>query len=192
MELNQELFEQIGERLLKQAKMVRASYKYSEDEKMAQVAGVITPNGNVSMLSLLWRDNEEKRQKMRALCLTAKSVDALAVALITDSRWCDGVKFAEYFKIEPPTAATGEKFEEYQRNYLKILNRYGGSIKNLPRQLWNEAVIIALKGPGIKPRMFMASYVEGRRDTVEWLPPKPPSESYEVMINLLPDWWTVQ
>ena len=191
MELKQELFDEIGERLLRQAKLVRSSYRYSEDEKMAQAAAVITPDGDVSMVPLLWRDNREKYAKMKALCMTAKSVDALAVALISDSRWCDGQKFAAHFKMEPPPPNFGEDFDEYQRRYLQILQRHGGSIKNLPRQLWTDAVTVSLKGPGITPRVFMASYVEGRRDTVEWLPAR--TKDYDqTIINLLPDWWTVQ
>jgi hypothetical protein len=188
MELKQEMFDGIADNLLQTAKRIRGGYKYSEDEKMAQCAVLITPDGKLSMIPMLWSDTQEKHRKFRALYLTAKEADASAIALIADSRWLESPLFCEHFKIPTPLEIG---IEQFQKKYLEILRRYGGEIKNLPRYLWKEAVIVCIKGPGIEPRIRMAPYVEGRRDAVEWLPPRI-SDHDKSKIYMLPDWWTVQ
>jgi hypothetical protein len=186
----QENYEKLVEGLLWRAKKIRAQYKYSEDEKMAQCAGIVCDGFQPStMIPMLWKDEEEKRRMFLALSMTAKAADAKAVFLIADSRWTLSTAMCEHFNIKPPGK---NDFEEYKRIYGEVMKRYNFEIKRLPRHLWKEAVMVALKGPGIKPILRLASYVEGKRDSVEWLKNEPFEGNDFTQINLLPDWWVVQ
>jgi hypothetical protein len=187
-QVEQTMFDQIADEWLRIAKSNRARYKYSEDERFVQCAGIIAGDGEISMIPLLWRDNKEKYRRMLALSLTAKAANAVAIVMVADSRWTQSPELCEYFKIPTPLEVG---IEEFQRLYMEILKRYGGEIRKLPRQLWKEAVMVCLKGPGLTPRIRMAEYVEGRRDTVEWISTL--GNGYDkANINMLPDWWTVQ
>jgi hypothetical protein len=193
IEATQEMYDEMVEKLLQKAKLTRAKYRYSED-KMAQCAGVVLPSGLPAMIPLNWKTEREKDNMFRALSMTAQQMEAMAIYLIGDTRWCESGPFCKHFKIPDP--AKGEcEIEEYKRGYLAVMKRYDYQIKNLPRALWTEAVSVSLKGPGITPRLRIASYVEGRRDTVEWIPSPfgdKPNQDLQAQINVLPDWWTVQ
>jgi hypothetical protein len=194
-EETQELYERLAMGLLYRAKIIRAQYKYSEDKKMAQCAGIVGEGASTSgMIPMFWKDEEEKRRLFLALSMTAKQTNAKAVFLIADSRWTNSTLMCEHFNLPNPLNKGDKGFEDFKREYQKVMSRHNYEIRRLPRHLWNEAVIVALKGPGIKPILRLASYVEGKRDTVEWLkePPIKPDDESRAQINLLPDWWTVQ
>lgn len=173
---------------MKVAKKQRSAIPYSHDEQFPNTVIVIGPNLQVVAQPVTWSDNREKYLKMKAWAEAAKMSDARALALVSDTRWTESDVFADYFKI-PNVKDLG--VEEYSKIYNQILHKppYNGEVKNLPRQLWNEAIVIAMKGPRMKMQTRFARYVEGPRDTIQWLLPVPGMEYKETQFNLVPDWW---
>lgn len=190
VEITQERCEELAAALLWQAKKIRAHYKYSED-RMARCAGIVGQDAQPStMIPLMWENNHEKDAIFYALALTAKAADARAVFLIMDSRWVESTSFTAHFKI-PTVKELG--VDGFQDKYMEVMKDYGYSIANLPRHLWTEAVTVILKGPGIAPIMKLASYVKGPNDTVQYTGKQFfDGEEWKAVVNILPDWWTVQ
>lgn len=186
MELNKENIGALLDSLLMTAKAERARIPYSQDEGMRQYVLAIGPNGEAEMLPIQWRDEREKYFKMKAVSKVAQDTLCSAVVLISDTRWTNSDKFGDYFHI-PPVKEIG--LEKWRKEYHTILGgMYGGLIKNLPRELWSEAVIVIIKGPRIKCESRMAPYVEGPNDTIQYTEE---TDSFAGIkeFNLLPDWW---
>jgi hypothetical protein len=179
--------EQILDELLEVAKMRRASIPYSQNEGMEQKIVFVGPEGEVGSMNLTWNDEREKYMKMRAVSKTAQANFCAAVVMISDVRWTNSDKFGKYFHL-PTVEAIG--IEKWQREYVTIINGvYGGLIKNLPRELWTEAVVTVMKGPRIPTQMRIASYIEGPRDSILFLNNEDELKQDTTHFNLLPDWW---
>jgi hypothetical protein len=163
--------------LLDRAKKTRESYGYSGDEKMLPMAFIF--GNEITVIMLDWKDNDEKYAMAKMVNREARNRGAKSLSFITDARWVDGEKFAEFFKLE---AVDEEKF---RRDYERILRAVGG-VKNLPRQLWDEAVVVFTNGPGIPATVQMAPYVAGENDTILWLPPTPHTVYKSEMLL---EWW---
>jgi hypothetical protein len=173
--------------LLIEAKAERARYHYSEDECMGNTVVVIGPEGERGVLPLNWRDADEKRHKMYAVAKAAKETDAQAIILITDTRWVKGDIIGLHFGL-PSIEEVG--VHEFQKRYWAILSsKYDGQIKNLPRELWNEAVLVAIKGPQIEPEMRMACYIQGPDDEVMYVNGDSPPDAGVAQLYIIPDWW---
>lgn len=170
------------------AKKQRSEIPYSKDESFTNTLIVLGPMLEAAAFPVIWEDNREKYIKMKAWSQAAKDADAHAIALVSDTRWTESNKFGAYFKI-PNVKELG--LEEYSKRYNEILRKppYNGELKNLPRSLWSEAIVVAVKGPTIKLQTRMARYVEGPRDTIQWLLPEPGHEYKAAGFNLIPDWW---
>lgn len=178
--------EQILDELLDVAKIRRASIPYSDNEGMEQKVVFIGPQGEVASVNLTWNDEREKYAKMKAVSKTARDTFCSAVVMITDTRWTKSDEFGEYFHL-PPVKEIG--FEAWRKEYHTILNGiYGGLIKNLPRQLWTEAILTIMKGPRIKCQSRMASYIEGPNDSIQFIETDQLNQD-TTQFNLLPDWW---
>jgi hypothetical protein len=172
--------------LLKGARQARESYKYSEDEKMMPMACIYKPLG-LTMMALCWKDHKEKYQMAAAANALARREKAICLGFATDSRWVNGAKFAEYYRFDPISKMGADKF---QREYHRILAAHGGEVKNLPRELWQEAVAVFANGPDFPLTVVMAHYIEGPNDTVQWIemPDEMPHDGYKS--DLLTDWWS--
>lgn len=178
--------EQILDELLEAAKWRRASIPYSENEGMEQMVVFVGPEGEIASQSLTWNDEREKYAKMRAVSEIAKKTLTVAIVMISDTRFTKSDKFGEYFHL-PPISEIG--FEQWQKEYKTILNGiYGGLIKNLPRELWTEAVLTVIKGPQIPCQSRMAAYTEGPNDSIQFIETAD-MKSDGTKFNLLPDWW---
>jgi hypothetical protein len=175
--------------LLDRARSIRAQYKYSEDEKMMPCALILRPDGDSVVIPLPFRDSDEKRQMMRVIAEGARKLQAVAVAVVSDTRWVKSEDFCRYFKIDPPTRET---ISQFKTAYHATLRRYGGHVKNLPREVWHEAVCVMVKGPEIPTDNIMETYIEGPNDTVRFIPTplKDRSEDWRAEADLIPDWWT--
>jgi len=171
--------------LLETAKQNREAYKYSEDEKMVPCAMIYGSEG-IAMIALLWRDNKEKYLMAAGVNAKAREMNAKSLSFVTDSRWVKSDDFAKYFKMEPPIPET---MEDFVREYHRILRQHGGEIKNLPRAVWQEAVVVFTNGPGIPTQIQMAPYKEGPNDTIEWLPRDREMEAKSGRSDMLTDWW---
>jgi hypothetical protein len=178
--------EQVLDELLEAAKRRRASIPYSENEGMEQKIVFVGPEGEVGTLNMTWNDEREKYAKMRAVSKVAKEMFCTAIVMISDTRFVGSDKFGSYFHM-PPIKEIG--ISAWQKEYKTILNGiYGGLIKNLPRELWTEAVITVIKGPRIPCQSRMAPYVEGPNDSIKFIDCEDlPKDS--ARFDLLPDWW---
>lgn len=177
----------ILDKLLVVAKAQRASIPYSKDEGMPLTLVVIGPTGEVETVPITWRSEREKYAKMKAVSETAKETFCSAVVMISDAQWTNSQEFSAYFHL-PPISEIG--LEGYKKEYTTIVNGiYGGLIKNLPRELWTEAVVLAIKGPRIPCTLRMAPYIEGPHDSIQFVETKDKLSMDTVAFNLLPDWW---
>jgi hypothetical protein len=171
------------------AKEDRARYSYSAEEAFVPKVAIIGPNDESFVAIAGWRDEQQKYAMMRAAAEMARQLFAQAIVLASDVRWVRSDAFSEHFKIEPPTSLTRENVETYQKKYLAILREHGGQVKHLPRQLWKEAVMIAIKGPRCGTHALMAPYDQGPNDTVHFLPCEKNPEDHRYQMNLIPEWW---
>jgi hypothetical protein len=178
--------EQILDELLEAAKQRRASIPHSESEGMEQMIVFIGPNGEIGTQAMKWNDEREKYATMRAVSKVAKEMFCTAIVMISDTRFVDSDKFGSYFHM-PPIIDIG--VSAWQKEYKTILNGiYGGLIKNLPRELWTEAVLTVIKGPRIPCQSRLAPYVEGPNDSIKFIDSEDlPKDS--TRFDLLPDWW---
>jgi hypothetical protein len=185
------MFDNLLRSLLEKAKTNRQKLGYRDAHKFAQCAIVIGPRGEQAVLPVQWKSNREKHIVMEALSIAARKEGAAAIVLISDARWTMSDKFSAYFHLPDPKEIG---LDAWQKEYLSILKGiYGGEMEQLPRELWDEAVIVGGKGPLVGEHMQMARYREGRNDSVEWINEPfikgSESESYQVQFNMLPDWW---
>ena len=171
--------------LLDAAKKTRESHRYSGDEKMLPMAIIYKPDGAMTMMMLTWANDKEKYQMARMANFTARKEKAASLSFVTDTRWVEGEKFAEHFKIANVKTMG---IDAFQKVYHRILNEHGGEIKNFPREIWNEAVTVFSNGPQFPLTVQMAPYVEGPHDTIKWLEAEMPKhDGYKS--DLLTDWW---
>jgi|SRR5580704_10336430 hypothetical protein len=189
MELTREKIDKLMTEMSQAAKLNRERMGYSS-QNFEPVALVIGPRLEHAITSLRHNSNEEKRAKTRALAMAARETKALAIVLVADARWSHADKFGAYFHI-PPMEEIG--LDAWTAQYYEILNGiYGGTLENCPREVWDEAVVVSIKGPAIEPEMRFFRYEKGPRDSVVWLEDgdtiKDKSE-VSVKINMLPDWW---
>jgi hypothetical protein len=145
----------------------------------------IGPNDENFVTPAQWRDEREKYAVMSAAAEVARKTFAQAILLASDVRWLKSETFCEHFKINAPRIP--EEVAAYQQQYLAILREYDGQMKNLPRQLWQEAVIVAIKGPRCGTHTILAPYDRGPNDTVHYLPPE--NDFARTEMNLIPEWW---
>jgi hypothetical protein len=176
-------------RMMDVAKEARAQYKYSEDEKMMPVAIVIGASLDVQVIGAAWRNQKEKWIMMRAVSDLARARKASIVGFASDTRWVDSTRLCKHYNRDPLEL---NKLEDFKKWYLELLRSVNNEIKNLPREVWSEAVMVTAKGPDIGTMMEMASYIEGPNDTVLFKPGEidKPVNNYEHDLKLLPDWWT--
>jgi hypothetical protein len=171
------------EMLLETARNIRAGYKYSEDEKMTPTAIIV--GEETIIMALMWRNNKEKYMMSAAANAQARTMKARSLSFATDARWVKSDVFCEYYRLDMPTAKT---YAGFKQHYHRILAAHGGEIKNLPREVWQEAVVVFTNGPGIPLTLTMAPYEEGPNDTIQWLP-VPTSAHDKGESDLLTDWW---
>jgi len=182
---NKEDVQSMMKMLLNSAKEIRESFGYSGDEKMVPTAFIVSDEG-VVILALTWKDNKEKYQMAAAVNAQARRLKATSLSFATDARWVKLEVFCRYYKLDKPT---GQNIERLKKDYHRILNAHEGEVKNLPREVWEEAIVVFTNGPGIPTTLQMAPYKEGPNDTIEWIPREEhPGERGES--DMLTDWWS--
>jgi hypothetical protein len=183
--MDQEKIDGILEILLKEAKRTRAAIPYSKEDAMAQAVILIGPHLEIETIPIGWRNEQEKYARMRIISDIAKELFCTAACLVSDTRWVHSDDIGPYLGI-PPIAEIG--VEAWSKQYGHILKeKYGEEVKNLPRHLWSEAVVVVMKGPRLNgPHFRAARYECGPNDTIRWLPTANEGVQH---FNLLPDWW---
>jgi hypothetical protein len=179
--MSEQQIEEMLDHMMKVGKYHRERDGY-KSETFVPVANVIGPSGEQGLMPLRFRNNKEKYMLTTALSAAARDAGAAAIAIVTDVRYVLFPDFCKYFKV-PDDA-------DYKTTYSRILDdQFGGEMENLPRELWREALTVAIKGPHIVPaRSKMAFYREGANDTVEWYDGGDEKPGY-TEFALIPDWW---
>ena len=145
---------------------------------------IIGPAGEIADLGKTWSSEEEKHRLMQGTAYVCRVTNAQAAMITSDMRWCDSTSFCDYFKLPLPKPEDGK---EFQRTYSRILNEHGGSMANLPRQVWKEALGVALKGPRVEIlRTMPYSFKDGKLVLAE--PSIRPGEGRS-RVTMLPAWW---
>jgi hypothetical protein len=186
IEMTEQEVEQMVDHMLAMGKLNRSRMGY-KDDNFLPVANVIGPNHEQAIVPLRFSDDREKYAMMQALSVAARKEGAAAIAIVSDVCFTRSDRFCKHFGLADPGVSD---LAELQRAYLRILrDDYGGEVKNLPRELWGEAICVAIKGPLIPAKSKMAYYREGEGDTVEWFDEEKRGGIAEADFNLLPDWW---
>ena len=174
--------------MMETAKSIRAQHKYSEDEAMMPVCIIVCPEQTI-IVATLWQTHAEKRAMMKIISNTARIHKARIVGFATDMRTVKSDKLCSYYNRPAPELPNMEEFKKW---YVQLLDSVGGCVKNLPRELWNEAVMVAAKGPEIGTMVKLANYVEGPNDTVLFKADiiDEPGINHQYDLKLLPEWWT--
>jgi hypothetical protein len=172
----------------------RASKPYSSDESFVPKVLLIGPYDETTVIPIGWRNEADKYAKLEIVADAARRTLSQAIVLISDTRWLQSNAFCEHFKIDPPRSTEPADVEEFQKRYLAILSQHDGQIKNLPRHLWSEAVMVAIKGPMCGTHSLLAPYTQGPGDKVRYLPRedqpfRKDSQTWKEKMNIIPDWW---
>ena len=168
------------EMLMDQAKTIRSGYKFSEDEKMMPMA-FINANDELTIVAMAWKDDDEKRFMARSIQMMARKQKATSLSFVSDGRKVRTKEFCEYFKIPADVSV-----EAYKTKYFEIMRQYGG-VRNLPRHLWHDVLLVFTNGPTIPFSAQTQDYVEGENDTVKYLATH---QSTHHESDLLTDWWS--
>lgn len=146
------------------------------------VAIVVGPEGQHSVQAMTFRNFQEKRILMRALSVTAREMGVIAIVLVNDTYHVNSKNFTKHFNLAPDL-----KYDEFKKVYIELLDsEFGGSLANAPKELVSDALIVAMKGPLFKPRVWFLPYHEGVGDSIRWDEEEP---EHEGEIMMLEDWW---
>jgi hypothetical protein len=186
MELTPEKAREILNVLMLEAKRQRANIPFSRTDSFPQAVVLLGPNLEPASMPVTWHNEDEKYRKMAAVSKTARDMLCQAVALVSDTRWVEEANAVKVLGI-PPSLESG--IEAFQENYKRVMReRFGGYLGNAPRELYTEAIMVAMKGPRLNgPQVIFAPYDKGPNDSIHWL--KPSTDLGTHHFNLLPDWW---
>ena len=183
--MNKEDVESLMAMLLDRAKEIREGYGYSGDEEMTPTAFIVSEEG-IGIYALTWKNNKEKYRMAQIVNAMARELKARSLSFASDARWVKLEVFCDYYRLDKPN---GQNVERLTSDYYRILAAHGGELKKLPREVWEEAVVVFTNGPGIPTTLKMAPYREGPNDTIEWLPREThPDERGKS--DMLTDWWS--
>lgn len=174
---------------LEAAKQVRSSRPYSNDNSVPIIT-IFPPEGQVKIIGLVYNSNTERAAMRKLVQEEARSRNAEAIMLASDSRWTNTNLIRKAFPHMPDIKECG--LEAWKAAYYKLLAVFDGQLRNMPRDAWEEAVTVAMKGPNIAPIILMAKYVEGPSDTIEYLPSEArdgDSEHTGGEFEMIPNWW---
>ena len=105
-----------------------------------------------------------------------------AALMQSDTMQVDGHKFAQHFGLSRTLSP-----EEYQQEYLRILDKdFAGSVANMPRDLWQDAIATSIKGPKI-PVIFLRTIYH--KDTAGKVVLEDTERYSHGFMNIIPDWW---
>jgi hypothetical protein len=170
----------LTQRMMDQAKDIRSSYKFSEDEKMIPVA--LINADELTIVAMNWNNDKEKYQMAAAIKTMARMQNATSLTFVTDGRTVKNPDFMHYFGIPKDTP-----YAAYVSIYHQILRDHGGSVKDLPRQLWHDILMVMTNGPEIPLTVQVQNYIEGENDTVKYVDRLRNPDRFKS--DLLTDWW---
>lgn len=150
--------------------------------KFTPIAIVIGPKGQHSVQATPYRDAEEKNLVMKAISITAREMNVVAIVLVNDTMALDIPKFIERYALPPDISQP-----DFDKIYRHILDsHFEGSIANLPADVLTDALCVVMKSPLFPQFVCMLTYHEGVGDSIRWdeevLQP-------DAEILSLEDWW---
>jgi hypothetical protein len=178
-----QLLDSIGSR----AKMNREKIGYKADFQPVAIA--VGPQMEMGILPLDFTDNKSMCFGFQVLAVVAAEMNVQAIVLVCDVRWGDSEKFTERFHMKPIREVGHEEWTQEMLSIIEDL--YGGTLRNCPRDLWGEAVVLGIKGPLIEPTVRMHCYRQSGEDGIEWVdgPEIPKGMDVPPVIDALLDWW---
>ena len=181
MEVTKEKLDDLMERMKQVAKINRELRGFSG--QFAPVAIVIGPSGEHTVQPMRFTTTKEKQILMKAISLTARKMDVIAILLVNDTYHAKVKEFSEHYGIP----VKGLSWKEWEVAYIGILDsQLGGSLANAPKHLVTDALVLAMKGPVVEQRVLVLPYHEGVGDSIRWDEEQP---EHEAEILGLEDWW---
>lgn len=159
----------------------RLSVARQDDFQMR--VSVVGQRGEIARTPIQWDSEALKRRVMRALSQACKELDAAAVVVASDVRCLNLEAFCAFFSIAVPKGR--EDMDAFERERQRVMEPYDFYMGNLPRELWEEYLMVFAHGPRVKRALRCAYRVEGGSFVFE-----PVAEDGGVMsIPMIPAWW---
>jgi hypothetical protein len=146
----------------------------------------LTPGVTVECL---FKDDEEKQQKMFALAGTAYASNARAACFVSDT-FRANLEGMRMLAGEPPKVDknNGEEIKAYNIKFMQALNeRFGGSMANLPQKYREDFLSAVAIGPEFDDTGVMQSYRRYESGRIEFGEVK--SAWVRGVVNVIPHWW---
>jgi hypothetical protein len=160
----------------------RAKMPFASEEMSFLLRVYLSPTSHLQDMVLTGGLSPAARRAMPGVAEILRAFNAPAALVQSDSRQLDVNKFAAYFKLAAKLTAR-EVLEEYHR----VLNEhYEGTMANLPRELWYDALTTVIKGPKMMPLLIKTAYHGDKDGNVEW---EETLGHGGLTDFLLPDWW---
>jgi hypothetical protein len=158
--------------------------RIDDENAFAMRVSIVGPGGQVAEVPFMqWKNRDEKRLKMHILSALCKKVSATAALVVSDARYIVPEAFCEHFKLPFPQTETF--WDDYQR----VMADFDYDMENLPRQLWEEALMVVAYGPRVT-KMMMAKYsVVNRVYVFEPSEMMPGGDHGKTQVEMIPAWW---
>ena len=165
--------------------MERKRERPGEDAFLMRVR-IVAPGDQVVDTPLSWGSHQEKRLAMRVLSKVCEQMFAQAAVIVSDTRYLNVSAFCSHFGIPAPQQP-GD-FASFERERLRIMEPYEFDMGKLPRSTWEEALMVAIKGPKVN-LMATTRYVAAA-GMMSFEPMISAGDlDGKVEINMLPTWW---
>lgn len=143
---------------------------------------VIGPDGEHAVQAIPFADREQKATMLKAITMTARQMNVIAIVVVNDTISVKIDKFSEHFNIPKDI---GER--EFEKIYSGIIDtQYDGVIHNLPPELLTDALCVIMKSPIFHQSVTMLPYHESVGDSISWDAETPLPEAEILMLD---DWW---
>jgi hypothetical protein len=180
MEITDKYVDELLTHAMDTAKKNREKYGFSG--QFLPVAIAVGPQGEQAISATPYRDLQMKALMMKALAKAAREMNAVAVVLVSDTREVDLPRFEAYHNQpdEPD-------WDKRRQRYIETLqSNYGGSMGDIPRELFCDALLVCIKGPLVQTEVRFHYYKEGVGDSIIWGVQR---TDYRTEILMLDDWW---
>jgi hypothetical protein len=146
---------------------------------------LVSQQFKISRLPFTWSNRAERGQVLTKIAVVAKLTNVQGVMTTTDTMYSIQDALEKRFGIPKSL-----DFDAYQAEYHKVLDAHGGSLANLPRDCWKEALIVALKRPDVPDTGCSKAYEEAEKQTIKWTQGFETDE-YKMKVCMIEDWWKI-
>jgi hypothetical protein len=157
--------------------------KVKGDEEFLMRVRVVGSHGQIANTPLRWCDKQEKRRAMHVLSEVCKITNAQAAIIVSDARHLNVPGFCKRFNLPEPGPETLDAFEKER---LRIMQGYDFYMGNLPRDTWEENLMVMIYGPRVC-RMGIVEYTKSGDEIV--FEPMMDNRDGEITVSMLQAWW---